>query len=72
MGKTPDQIRTALAGFQMDEDGKGDNLAIAICTYFDSHPDRPGDDKDDDDGWSPWVRENYRRVMRGLVTTITT
>ena len=41
-----------------------DNLAIALCTYFDDHPKKPvGEEISDDTGWSPWVVERVNDVL---------
>ena len=55
-----------------DEVGEmGDNLAIALCSYFDDHRMCPDDGEDgaelDDTGcWKFWVSDNAERVLRRI------
>ena len=36
------ELRDQIGCILVDDDGLSDNLAIVICTYFESHPDKPG------------------------------
>ena len=47
-----------------------DNLAIALCSYFEDLPTRPEDDEDDGETWSPWVREQYSATEKSIVDFI--
>lgn len=66
------KIRNAIAGIPMGagREWHDDNLAIAICSYFEDHSERPGDDRDDDECWSPWVRERYEETMDRIVEAL--
>ena len=67
-------LRNRIASVSMDIKGcpdfMTDNLAIAICSYWEGHMDRPDDDKDDDEGWSPWVRQQYEETMDRIVSAV--
>lgn len=51
---------------QLSDKEGDDNLAIALCTYFQDHSDRPEDDEDDDEGWTVWIRARYKDVERRI------
>lgn len=58
MGTMLFEMRNEIGNLPVIEGGLAldDNLAIALATYFSSHPDRPESDKDDDElGWGLWV-----------------
>ena len=67
------KLRNRIGSVDMAVDGEtfADNLAIAICTYYDDHPKRPEDDEDDDECWSPWVREQHDKIMDRIVDAAT-
>jgi hypothetical protein len=51
----------------------GDNLAVALCSYFDRHNECPDGDEDgaeldDYDCWKVWVSENAEAVLRRIAT----
>lgn len=51
-----------------------DNLAVALCSYFDGHTDCPADDEegaelDDYDCWKVWVSESTEKVLRRIAKT---
>ena len=49
------------------DDVWADNLAIALCSYFDGHMGRPEDDEDDDEtGWGPWVIERVNEALEDI------
>jgi hypothetical protein len=57
------------------EEGHYDNLAVALCSYFDGHMDCPedgdkGSELDDYDCWKVWVSENAERVLRRIAAMI--
>lgn len=54
-----DTMRNRLGSVLVENDnshGISDTLAIALCSYFEDHMDRPEDDPTDDEyGWGKWV-----------------
>jgi hypothetical protein len=50
--------------FVEDDGARGDNLAIALASYFSGHMDRPEDDPDDTEtGWGEWVIAKTNRAL---------
>lgn len=43
-----------------------DNLAIMLCTYFDSHPDCPEDEEINDESWKPWVVDRCNEMLDAI------
>lgn len=55
------------------EGASGDNLAVALCSYFDRHLNCPDGDEDgaeldEYESWKVWVSENAERVLRRIAT----
>lgn len=65
------EARNAVGSVEVDDDGyPGDNLAIALCSYFETHPDRPNDDQETDHGWGEWVEQRADEVLAKIVRTL--
>lgn len=47
----------------LENDSAGDNLAIALCTYYKDHPSRPEDDEETEHGWGAWVEEKCNQMI---------
>jgi len=57
-------------GWSDVEANSSDTLAVALCTYFDNHLDKPDDDQsDDDNGWHPWVSEMADKALKLITET---
>lgn len=54
--------RNELGSVLLEPQG-GDNLGIALATYFEKHMDRPRDDPDDENGWSLWVLDKTHAAL---------
>lgn len=59
------KLRNLIAGCHVEKDGMPDNLAIALCSYFEDHLGRPDDDDpaSDETGWGAWVSQKYEEAM---------
>lgn len=62
-----DRLYREFGYLAMDESPTADNLGIALCQYFESHPDRPEDDEDTDSGWGQWVEDRACAIIDKLV-----
>jgi hypothetical protein len=48
-----------------------DNLAVIICTHFQSHPDNPHDgEMDEFDCWEKWVVDQYMKYETAISNLI--
>ena len=50
----------------------GDNVAVALCSYFENHLDRPENDEpaSDEHCWGPWVEEQYAATVYAIADRI--
>lgn len=67
LNKAVEDIRSQIAHVQVDDSAMGDNLAIALCTYFSDHPDRPDNDPDTEHGWGEWVTKREQETIKRIV-----
>jgi hypothetical protein len=62
------ELELTLGSVQIEGDPLSDNLAIALCTYFSTHPERPRTDPDTERGWGEWVEEKCNLAIERIAT----
>lgn len=63
------KLRNAIGGTFVENSGPravDDNLAIALCTFFDDHRDCPDEPNSDEHGWKPWVVEKCNWALDAI------
>jgi hypothetical protein len=58
-----DDSLNKLGGVLISQSGAADNLAIALCTYFSNHQERPDDDPETEHGWGEWVEQKCNEAL---------
>jgi hypothetical protein len=73
MADRTEELRHKIAAIPMvGTNPMDDNLAIALCTYFSDHPDRPENDEDTGEtGWGDWVEQQYKATLDRIVAVAT-
>ena len=65
------ELRDQIGCILVDDDGLSDNLAIVICTYFESHPDKPGSiEENPETGWTDWAVERTNKLLDKIVNEL--
>ncbi len=62
-----DELKSKIANILIHEDAIGENLAIALCTYFEDDTERPLDDPMNERGWSEWIEARCEEVLDKIV-----
>lgn len=56
-------MRREIACANIEADAASDNFAIALCTIFTDHHERPEDDEEGDRGWGEWVEARANAAL---------
>lgn len=57
------ELRNLLAGAYVEKVSDSDNLSIVLCSYFESHTDRPDNDPDTENGWGEWAEQKADEAL---------
>lgn len=61
-----DRLKEEFGSMPMSDSPGGDNLAIALATYFSDHLERPENDEETETGWGEWVESRTNDVIERL------
>lgn len=67
--KEAERLRNIIGSIPIleDENEIGDNLSIALATYFENRTDCPDNDINDDVGWSQWAMDKTDEVLDRII-----
>lgn len=63
-------LANIIGGFDLEEGTLGDNLAIALVSYFEGHLDCPDDDPRTEYGWGEWASQKCDEAIELLAKQI--
>jgi len=64
------ELANKLGSTLLENKGFSDNLAIALCAYFERHMDRPDDDPETENGWGEWVENKCDEFLEILAKEV--
>ena len=63
-------LRNAIGGMPIQGERMYDTVAIALCSYFSDHLERPEEDHDTEHGWGQWVEEKANKALDELTDVV--